>query len=134
MALFYSFYGWVIFHCVPISSNTLHTRHNSCLLISNTHLPRCRLWLSHSIYTRKRSFHIFYLPLCPRRTCPILWVLYLSGNMKYWNYPITYSHSHRIHRLRSTLRTNIILRRNCHRKPTLSNPIYRHYPRRMNLR
>uniref|UniRef100_A0A8C9E0J8 Uncharacterized protein n=1 Tax=Phocoena sinus TaxID=42100 RepID=A0A8C9E0J8_PHOSS len=122
MALFYSFYGWVIFH------NTLHTRHNSCLLISNTHMPRHRLWLSHSIHTRKGSFHIFYLPLCPRRTWPILWVLYLSGN-----YPITYSHSHSIHRLRPTLRTNI-LRRKCHHKPTLGNPIYRHHPRRMNLR
>eukprot|EP00069_Balaena_mysticetus_P010707 bmy_06834T0 len=48
--------------------------------------------------------------------------------MKCWNYPTTYSHSHHIHRLRPTLRTNIILRRNCHHKPTLSNPIYRHYP------
>ncbi|TKC51589.1 hypothetical protein EI555_012515, partial [Monodon monoceros] len=95
---------------------------------SVTHLLRHQLWLNHSIYTRKWSFHIFYLPFCPRRTWSILWILHLSGNMKCWNYPTTYSHSHHIHRLCPTLRTNIILRRNCHHKPTLSNPIYRHYP------
>ncbi|TEA24472.1 hypothetical protein DBR06_SOUSAS19010010, partial [Sousa chinensis] len=48
--------------------------------------------------------------------------------MKHWNYPTTYSHSHHIHRLCPTLRTNIILRSNCHPKSTLSNPIYRHHP------
>ncbi|TEA30350.1 hypothetical protein DBR06_SOUSAS17110005 [Sousa chinensis] len=48
--------------------------------------------------------------------------------MKHWNYPATYSHSHRIYRLHPTLRTDIILRCNCYHKPTLSNPMYRHHP------
>ncbi|TEA23788.1 hypothetical protein DBR06_SOUSAS15110026, partial [Sousa chinensis] len=47
---------------------------------------------------------------------------------KHWNHPTTYSYSYRIHRLYTTLRTNVILRHNSHHKPTLSNPIYRHHP------
>ena len=87
---------------------------------------------SSDIYTQMELPH--FLSVCPRTTWSILWILRLSGNMKHWNYPTTYSHSHRIHRLCPTLRTNIILRCNCHHKSTLSNPIYRHHPCRMNLR
>ncbi|TEA33997.1 hypothetical protein DBR06_SOUSAS2310099, partial [Sousa chinensis] len=40
------------------------------------------------------------------------------------NYSITYSYSHCIYRLCTTMRTNVILRGKSHYKPALSNPIY----------
>ncbi len=112
----------------PIPSNTLHTRHNNRFLISHTHLPRRKLRLNYPIPTCKRSLHIFHLPLRPHRTRPILWFPRLSRNMKYWNYLTIHSYSHRIRRLRPTLRTNIILRRNRHYQSFISNPIHRHHP------
>lgn len=118
----------------PIPSNTLHTRHNNRFLISYTHLPRRKLRLNYPIPTRKRSLHIFHLSLRPHGTRPILRLLRLSRNMKYWSYPTIHSYSHRIRRLRPTLRTNIILRRNRHHQPLISNPIHWYYPSRMDLR
>ena len=90
--------------------------------------------MNHSIHACKRSFHVLYLPLHSHRTWPILWILCLSRNMKHRNYSTAYSHSHCIHRLCTTKRTNIILRRNSFYKPTLSNPIHRHHSCRMDLR
>ena len=90
--------------------------------------------MTHSIYTCKRSFHILYPPLYSRKTWPILWVLCLSRNMKHRNYSTAYSHSYCIHRLCSTMRTNVILRGKSHYKPSLSNPIHWHYSCRMDLR
>uniref|UniRef100_A0A8C3VK31 Uncharacterized protein n=1 Tax=Catagonus wagneri TaxID=51154 RepID=A0A8C3VK31_9CETA len=45
----------------PIPSNALHIRHNNCLFISNTHLPRCKLWMNQLLPTCKWSIHIFHL-------------------------------------------------------------------------
>uniref|UniRef100_A0A8C3VEB0 Uncharacterized protein n=1 Tax=Catagonus wagneri TaxID=51154 RepID=A0A8C3VEB0_9CETA len=50
----------------PIPSHTLFTRHNYRLLISNPHLPRRKLRMSHSLPTCKRSIHVLYMPLYPR--------------------------------------------------------------------
>ncbi|TEA41416.1 hypothetical protein DBR06_SOUSAS7910099, partial [Sousa chinensis] len=48
--------------------------------------------------------------------------------MKHWCTPAINSHSHCIRRLCPALRTNIILRRNRHHQPPISNPLYWHYP------
>lgn len=117
-----------------IPSNTLHARHLNCFLISRTHLPRRQLWLIHPLSTRKRSLYILHLSICPHWTWPILWFLYIPRNMKHWCTLTINSHSYCIRRLRSALRTNIILRRNRHHQPLISNPLYRHYLSRMNLR
>lgn len=117
----------------PIPSNTLHTRHNNRLLISHTHLSRRKLWLNYPIPTCKWGLHILHLPLRSHRTRPILRLLRLPRNMKHRSYSTIHSYSHCIRRLRPTLRTNIILRRNRHHQPSISNPIHWYYPSRMNL-
>uniref|UniRef100_A0A7N5KPC1 Uncharacterized protein n=1 Tax=Ailuropoda melanoleuca TaxID=9646 RepID=A0A7N5KPC1_AILME len=95
-----------------ISSHTLYIRHSYSLLISRTYLSRRQLWLNYSIHTCQWSLYIFYLPIYTRRTRLILWIISISRDMKYRNYSSTYSHSHSIHRIRITLRTNILLRSN----------------------
>lgn len=54
--------------------------------------------------------------------------------MKHWSSPTIYRYSNSLHRLRPALRTNIILRSYSHHKSTISYPLYRNRPRRMNLR
>lgn len=118
----------------PVLSNTLHIRHNNSFLISYTHLSRRKLRMSYSLSTCKRSIHILYLPIHPRRPRSILRILYIPRNMKHWSSPTIYRYSNSLHRLRPALRTNIILRSYGHHKSTISYPLYRNRPRRMNLR
>lgn len=118
----------------PVLSNTLHIRHNNSFLISYTHLSRRKLRMSYSLPTCKRSIHVLYLPIHPRRPRPILRILYIPRNMKHWSSPTIYRYSNSLHRLRPALRTNIILRSYGHHKSTISYPLYRNRPRRMNLR
>lgn len=121
-------------HYRPVPSNTLHIRHSNSIFISYPHLPRRKLRLTNSIFTCQRSFNILYLLIPPRRTRNVLWILHLPRNMKHWNRPTICSNSHRIHRLRTSMRTDIILRSHSNYKSTISYPLYRHYPSRMNLR
>lgn len=118
----------------PILSYTLHPRHNHSLFISHTHLPRCKLWLNHPIHTRKWSLHILHLPIHTHRTRTILRLLHIYRNMKHRHYPPIHHYSHSIHRLRTAMRTNIILRSNRHYQPTISSPLCRRRPSTMNLR
>uniref|UniRef100_A0A8C0RIT2 Uncharacterized protein n=2 Tax=Canis lupus familiaris TaxID=9615 RepID=A0A8C0RIT2_CANLF len=99
--------------------------HINSLLISYSHLSRRQLRLNHLLYTCKRSLHILYLPFYTRRMRTILWLLCIHRNMKYWNNSLICNYSHSIHRLCPTMKTNILLRSNCHHKPTLSNPLHR---------
>lgn len=115
-------------------SHTLHIRYNNSFLISHPHLPRRKLRMTYSILTRKRSFYILYLSISPRRTRYILWILYIHRNMKYWSSPTIRSNSYSIHRLCTSMRTNIILRCNSNYKPSISYPLYRNNPSWMNLR
>uniref|UniRef100_A0A8C0LN02 Uncharacterized protein n=1 Tax=Canis lupus dingo TaxID=286419 RepID=A0A8C0LN02_CANLU len=108
-----------------IFSHTLYIRHINSLLISYSHLSRRQLRLNHLLYTCKRSLHILYLPFYTRRMRTILWLLCIHRNMKYWNNSLICNYSHSIHRLCPTMKTNILLRSNCHHKPTLSNPLHR---------
>uniref|UniRef100_A0A8D2CEA3 Uncharacterized protein n=1 Tax=Sus scrofa TaxID=9823 RepID=A0A8D2CEA3_PIG len=49
----------------PIPSNTLYIRYNNSLLISNTYLPRCKLWMNYPLSTCKRSINILHLLVYP---------------------------------------------------------------------
>src|SRR3712207_7469216 len=82
--------------------------------------------MNHSLSPCQRSIHIFHLPLHPRRTWPLLWLLHIPRNMKHWNYPTSHGNSHSIHRLCPTMRPNILLRSNGYYKPPVSNPLYWH--------
>lgn len=118
----------------PIPSNTLHIRHFNSILISYPHLPRRKLWLTNPILTCQWSLNILYLLIPPCRPRNILRILHLFRNMKHWSCPIICSHSNRIHRLCTSMRTNIILRGHSNHKPIISYSLYWHHPSRMNLR
>ena len=118
----------------PISSNTLHIRHNNSIFFSNSYLPRRKIWMIDPIYICKRSFNILHLPISTCRTRNILRILYFHRNMKHHCNPFICSNIHSIHRICSSMRTNVLLRSNSNYKLTISNPIHRNYPSRMNLR
>lgn len=118
----------------PIPSNTLHIRYFNSILISYSHLPRRKLRLINPIFTRQRGLNILHLLIPSRRTRNILRILHFPRNMKYRSCPSICSHSNRIYRLCSSMRTNIILRGHRNHKPIISYSIYWHHPSRMNLR
>ena len=107
-----------------ISSHALHIRYINSLFISHPYLSRRQLRLNYPLYTCKQSFHILYLPIYTCRMKVILRLLRIHRNMKYWNYSLLCNHSHSIHRLCPTMRTNIILRSHSHHKSSLSNPLH----------
>lgn len=117
-----------------ILSNTLYLRHSNRLPIRNTHLPRRQLRLSSTLSTRQRSIHILYLLIPARRPRPLLRILYLYRNLKRGHPTSFCRNSNSLHRLCTPMRPNILLRGYRHHQPTLSNPLHRNHPRRMNLR
>lgn len=117
-----------------ISSHTLHIRHNYSILISNTHLPRRQLRLTYPIYTRKRSLNILHLLIPSCRTRNILWVIHIHRNMKHWSCTIICCNSNSIHRICTSMRTNILLRSHSNYQPIISYPLYRNNLGRVNLR
>lgn len=118
----------------PLSSHTLHIRHNNRFLISYPHLPRRKLRLDYPISTCQRSLHILYLSIHARRTRNILRLLHLLRNMKYRDCAIVYGHGYSLHRICLTMRPNVFLRGNRNHQPPVSNPIYWDRPSRVNLR
>lgn len=121
-------------HYRPFPSNTLHIRHNNSILISHPYLPRCKLRLINPISTCKRSLHILYLLIPSRRTGYLLRIIYLPRNMKHRSNPLIRSHSNCIHRICSSMRTDIFLRCHSNYKSFIRYPLYWDYPSRMNLR
>lgn len=115
-------------------SNTLYIRHINSILISYPHLSRRKLRLTYPLYTCKRSLHILHLPFSSRRTRHILRLLQHNWNLKHRHYLTIRCNSNSIHGLRPTMRTNILLRSHSNYKSTISYPLHRHNPSRMNLR
>lgn len=117
-----------------ILSDTLYLRHSNRFPIRHTHLPRRQLRLSSTLPTRQRSIHILYLLIPTRRPRPLLRILYFHRNLKR-RYPASFCcNSNSLHRLCTPMRPNILLRGYRHHQSTLSNPLHRDHPRRMNLR
>lgn len=117
-----------------IPSHTLHIRHANRILFSSPHLPRRQLWLNHSLPPCQRSINIFPMSLRPHWTWNLLRLLLIFRNLKHWNHPTTHNYSHRFHRIRPPMGTDIILRGNCNHQPSISHPLHRHRPSRMSLR
>ena len=91
-----------------------YTSDTATAFSSVTHICRdVNYRLNYPLYARKWRFHILYLPIPTCRTRPILRILCIHRNMKHWNCTIIRNHSHSIHGLCTTMRTNIILRSNC---------------------
>lgn len=117
-----------------ISSHTLHIRHNYSILISYTHLPRRQLRLTYPIHTRKRSLNILHLLIPSCGAWNILWIIHIHRDMKHRSCTIICCNSNSIHRICTSMRTNILLRSHSNYQPTISYPLYRNNPSRVNLR
>uniref|UniRef100_A0A8C9EZQ4 Uncharacterized protein n=1 Tax=Pavo cristatus TaxID=9049 RepID=A0A8C9EZQ4_PAVCR len=98
------------------------------------HMSKRTIRLTHPKSSCKRSFILLHLHLPPHWTRPILRLLLIQRNLKHRSNPPPHAHSNRLRRLRTPMRSNIILRSNCYHKFILSNPLYRTNPSRMSLR
>lgn len=97
----------------PLPCYTLFPRCLFSLLLSRPYLPGCKLRLGYSECARQRSLILLHLYLhahCPRT---ILWFFPIQGDMKRRRCPSPIGNSNRIRWVRSSLRTNVVLR--CYR-------------------
>jgi len=108
-----------------IPSHTLLPKHRHRLQKSKTYLPRRKLRLTPTNTTRQRSIPILRLHLPTYRTKHILWIIQLHTHMVCRSSNPIPNHSNSVYRLRTTMRTNIILRCNSNYKPTISHPLCR---------
>lgn len=113
---------------------TLYPKHHYSLLISNSYLTRCKLWMNYPPHSRKHSITILFIPIPTHRSRNLLPILQPHRNLKYWSINFYRNHSHSLYRLRLTMRTNKILRGYRNYKSILSYPLHWLKPSRMNLR
>lgn len=124
-----------------------HTNHNRnfthhallnrcyfCFQLTYSHYPRRKLRMAPTKHPCKRGISILYPNLPTYCSRPILWFLPLQKNMICRHPALTYNNSNSVHRLRSSLRTNIILSRYSHYKHNIHHPLHWTHPSRMNLR
>uniref|UniRef100_A0A8B9Z7Y4 Uncharacterized protein n=1 Tax=Buteo japonicus TaxID=224669 RepID=A0A8B9Z7Y4_9AVES len=121
-------------HNRPPTSNTLHRRHYSSLLIRSPHMPKRTVRLTDPQPTCQRSILLLHLHLPTHRSRTILWLLPIQRNLKHRDYPTTHPHSNCLRRLRTPMRPNILLRSYSHHQPILSYPLHRTNHCRMSLR
>lgn len=94
----------------PVPSHALHLRHFNRILISSPYLPGRELRLTNPQCTRQRSIlllHLYLYTYCPR---PVLRLLPLQGNLKYWCSPSTSCYDNSLRRLCPPMGPNIFLR------------------------
>ena len=118
----------------PHTSYTLHSRHLIGLLLCSPHMPRRPIWLTNPKPSRKRSFILLHLHLHSHWPRNLLRLIPKQRDLKCRSYPATNPHGHCFRRLRSPMRTDIILRSYSNYKPTLCYPIHRSNTSRMSLR
>jgi len=82
----------------------------------------------------KRCIVLLLLYLLPHRPRPVLWLIPIQRNMKHWRCTTPLSNDDRLCRLRSPLRTDVILRCHCNYQPSICRSLRWHYTCGMNLR
>jgi hypothetical protein len=108
-----------------IPSHTLLTKHRRRIRYSKTHLSRRKLWMTTTNTPRKRSLSILRMHLPAHCTKRILRIIQLHAyTISRCSSPIP-NYSNSLFRIRTTMRTNIILRGNQNYKPIISNPLCR---------
>lgn len=117
-----------------IPRHALYLRYRHSLLFRCPHLPRCKLWLTHPKPTRQRSIFLLHLHLPSHRPRTLLRLVPLQRNLKYWGRSPPPSYRNRLRRLCSPMRTNVLLRSDCHYQPPIRCPLRGRDPRSMNLR
>ena len=104
------------------------------VLISSSHYDRRKLWMTATLFPRKRSILIFYLYLLTRRARHLLRVLHIHGNVKHWRSAPSMCDSRGIYRVCATLRANKILRRYRDYKPFIRDSLHWSSPGGVNMR
>lgn len=116
------------------TSYTLHSRHCPSLLLRSTHMPGRPIRMINPQHPRKRSFPILHMHLLPHRPRNLLRLIPKQRDLKRRRYPFTRPHSNSLRRIRSSLRTNIVLRSNRDHKSIFRNPLHRTNTSRMSMR
>lgn len=116
------------------TSHALHSRHLPSLQLSRPHVPKCPIRLTNPQPPCKWSLIILYLHLLSHRPRILLRLIPQQRNLKHWSYPAPGPNSNCLRRLRTPLRTNIILRGYSNHQPILSNPLHRPITSRVGLR
>lgn len=118
----------------PIPCHTLHPPRRHSLFFSSTPYSRRQLRMTPTNHPRHRKLLIFHLPVYSYWARNILWLILPSRNMKHWHPSPPRHHTSSLPRIRPSLRTNKLLRRNSYYKPLISNPLRWHCLSRMSLR
>lgn len=118
----------------PISRYALYLRYISSLFVHQPHMPRRKLWLTPTKYTRQNGLLLFPLHLFPHRPRIILRLLHKKGGLKSRRYPPSPHHANSFRRVRSPMGPNVILRSNSDHKPCICSPLYRNINSPMTLR
>lgn len=116
------------------TSHALHSRHLPSLQLSRPHMPKCPIWLTNPQPPCKRSLNILHLHLPPHWPRVLLRLVSKQRNLKHRSYSTPNPNSNCLRRLRTSLRTNVILRGYSNHQPILSNPLHRPNTSRMSLR
>ena len=117
----------------PIPGNTLYLGHYYCLLICNAYLPGRHLWVTHPKHARQRRFFFLHLYLPSHRARPLLRLLSLQRNLKYWGCPPSPDYDDRLCWVRSSVGPNVLLRGHRHYQPSFSRALRGRGARPMNL-
>lgn len=116
------------------TSHTLHSRHHPSLLLRSPHMPKRPIRMTNSKPPCKWSLFLLHLHLPAHRTRPLLRFIPKQRDLKHRSYPPSNPHSNCFRRLRSPMRTNIILRCHSNYQSILSHPLHRPNTSRMSLR
>lgn len=113
---------------------TLCPKYRNSILLRSTYFTRRKLWMNYSLYPRQRSLYIFPFYLLTHRTWHLLRILCTFRNLKPRSNPIHSYYSYSLHRIRTSMRTNKILRCNSNHQSFLSYSIYWQNTSRVNMR
>lgn len=112
----------------PIPRNTLYPRCRISLRLSSPYLPRRKLRMTHPKPTRQRRFLLLHLHLLTHRPRSLLRLLPLQRNMKHRCSTTTSSDDNCLRRLRTPLRTDVILGCHCHYQPSIRSTLRGYHP------
>uniref|UniRef100_A0A8D2IXK7 Uncharacterized protein n=1 Tax=Varanus komodoensis TaxID=61221 RepID=A0A8D2IXK7_VARKO len=116
-----------------LSSYTLHNGYFHSIFLSIPHLPRHSTRMTSSKLTCQRGIPILPLHLYPHWPRHLSRIISSQKNLICWHFTPPSTNSYSLHRLYSTLRADITLRRNRNHQPSLNHSVCWNNPSRMNL-
>ncbi|KAF7234556.1 cytochrome b [Varanus komodoensis] len=106
-----------------LSSYTLHNGYFHSIFLSIPHLPRHSTRMTSSKLTCQRGIPILPLHLYPHWPRHLSRIISSQKNLICWHFTPPSTNSYSLHRLYSTLRADITLRRNRNHQPSLNHSV-----------